>query len=183
MLANLKIGPRLGIAVLVPILIVIALAGYNLGLKWEARNEMAMLGPLAEGVAKLSRFVHELQRERGASAVFVGSKGAQMRAELPGHRKRTEDPRQPALASMTALSAAANDKFKEAIHKADAAVAQLEARRGEIDALTITASVSSTYFTDTIAALLAVTSEIAKVSGQGNVSMAVSAYVSFIQGK
>ena len=37
--------------------------------------------------------------------------------------------------------------------------------------------------TDSITKLLAVTTEIAKASGQGNVAMAVSAYVSFIQGK
>ena len=42
---------------------------------------------------------------------------------------------------------------------------------------------SFAYYTDSITKLLAVTTEIAKASGQGNVAMAVSAYVSFIQGK
>jgi methyl-accepting chemotaxis protein len=183
MLAKLKISARLGIAVLLPILIIIALAGYNIALKWETRSEMAQLGPLADGVAKLSRFVHELQRERGASAVFVGSKGAQMRAELPGQRKRTDEQRQIAAASMTALGATATGEFKDALRKAETAVSSLDGRRREIDGMTITAPASSAYFTETIATLLTVTNEIAKVAGQGNVSMAVSAYVSFLQGK
>jgi len=183
MLAKMKIGLRLGIAVLVPMLIIVALAGYNIALKWDARAEMANLGPLAEGVAKVSRFIHELQRERGASAVFLGSKGTQMRAELPGQRKRSDDERQAAMAILTTLGATAAGEFKEIIGKAEATVLALSARRQEIDALTITAPNSSAYFTDTIAKLLAVTNEIAKVSSQGNVSTAVSAYVSFIQGK
>jgi methyl-accepting chemotaxis protein len=183
MLAKLKISARLGIAVLLPILIIIALAGYNIALKWETRSEMAQLGPLADGVAKLSRFVHELQRERGASAVFIGSKGAQMRAELPGQRKRTDEQRQIAAASMTALGATATGEFKDALRKAETAVSSLDGRRREIDGMTITAPASSAYFTETIASLLTVTNEIAKVAGQGNVSMAVSAYVSFLQGK
>ncbi len=183
MLANLKISPRLGIAVLLPILIVIALASYNLGLKWETHAEMAKLGPLAEGVAKLSRFIHELQRERGMSAVFLGSKGERMRAELQEQRKQADDQHQAAAASMTALGTTATGEFKDALRNAETALAALDARRKEIEALAIPVSNSSKYFTDTIATLLAVTNEIVKVSGNGNVSTAVSAIVNFVQGK
>ena len=183
MLANLKISPRLGIAVLLPILIIIALASYNLGLKWETHAEMAKLGPLADGVTKLSRFIHELQRERGMSAVFLGSKGERMRAELQGQRKQTDDQHQPTAASMVELGKTATGEFKDALRKAETALAALDARRKEIEALTIPVSNSSKYFTDTIATLLTVTNEIVKVSGNGNVSTAVSAIVNFVQGK
>ena len=118
---------------------------------------MAKLGPLADGVAKISRFIHELQRERGASAVFLGSKGAQMREELPAQRKRTEAERQAATNIVTQLNATATGEFKNAIGRAEAAVGALEARRKEIDAQSIAAPVSSAYFTDTIAKLLGVT--------------------------
>jgi methyl-accepting chemotaxis protein len=183
MLANLKISRRLGIAVLLPILIVVALASYSLGLKWETHVDMAKLGPLADGVAKLSRFIHELQRERGMSAVFLGSKGERMRAELQEQRKQTDDRHQTAAAGMTALGTTATGEFKDALRKAEATLAEFDARRKEIEALAIPVSSSSKYFTDTIATLLAVTNEIVKVSGNGNVSTAVSAMVSFVQGK
>jgi methyl-accepting chemotaxis protein len=183
MLANLKISMRLAIAIAIPMLLLAGLAGYDLSVKWAERAEMAKLGPLADGVAKVSRFVHELQRERGASAVFLGSSGAQMREELPAQRKRTEADRQAAMNIVMQLNMTAAGEFKNAIGRAEAAVGALDARRKEIDAQTIAAPISSAYFTDTIVKLLGVTDEIAKVSGQGSVSMAVAAYVGFTQGK
>src|SRR5262245_23949330 len=144
---------------------------------------LGKLGPLADGVARVSTFVHELQRERGISAVFLGSKGAQMRNELPGQRKSSDDQRQPALAIMAVLKATATGEFRGAIDAAEAAVGGLDARRKEVDAMSLTFGASSAYYTDTIAKLLTVTNEIAKVSGQGGVAMAISAYVNFVQGK
>ncbi len=183
MLANLKIYQRLAAAVVVPLALLIGLAGYDLSARWHAYSEVATLVPLAEGVAKLSRFIHELQRERGASAVFIGSKGTQLRAELPEQRKRADSERNAAMAIVAALGATASAEFKESIAKAEMAVHALDARRGEIDAQSISAPASSTYFTDTIARLLVVAREIAKVSRQSSVAMAVSSYVSFIQAK
>jgi hypothetical protein len=183
MLANLKIYQRLAAAVVVPLALLIGLAGFDLSARWHAYSEVAKLAPLAEGVAKLSRFIHELQRERGASAVFIGSKGSQLRAELPEQRKRAGTERNAAMAIVATLGATASGEFKESIAKAESAVTALDPRRSDIDAQSISAPASSTYFTDTIAKLLAVTNEIAKVSRQSSVAMAVSSYVSFIQGK
>jgi len=183
MLARLKIGSRLGIAVLLPMLVAVGLAAYNLHAKWQTQAEMAKLGSLTDGVEKLSRFVHELQRERGTSAVVLGSKGAQLRAELGEQRKRTDDQQDAALASMKLIAAMAGQELKGAMRKADAAVAQLAARRSEIDALTIPAPNSFAYFTGTITDLLAVAGEVAKASAQSDVAAAIAGYVNLIHGK
>src|SRR5689334_21448621 len=118
MLADLKIGSRLGIAVLLPLLVAMALAAYDLTLRWNTAVEMARLGHLTDGVASISNFIHELQRERGASAVFMNSKGTQLRAELPEQRKRTDNQQQAALAGMALMtSTSAAGELKGAIEK------------------------------------------------------------------
>ena len=183
MLANLKIARRLAIAVAVPLLLLVGLASYDLSVKWQAWQESGKLGALADGVAKVSRFIHELQKERGASAVFLGSKGAQMRTELPEQRKHSDIYRSPALTAIQGLRVTATGEFKDALDKAEQAVSALDARRQDIEGQKIAAASSSTFFTETIAKLLAVTSEISEISGHGDIAMAVSAYVSFIQGK
>jgi len=183
MLAKLRISPRLAVAIAFPLAMLIALAGYDLSVKWAERVEMSRIGPLADGVAKIGQLVHELQRERGASSVFLGSKGVQMRDELPGLRKRTDEQRLPAIAALSGLQATAGGEFREAIATAQAAVSELDARRREIDALTITAPNLFGYFTETITRLLNVTSEIAKVAGQGDIAMAIGSYVSLVTGK
>jgi HAMP domain-containing protein len=178
------IGTRLAIAIAIPLVIFVAFAGYYLSLTWQTRVEMDLLNQTAKGVADISRIIHELQRERGASAVYVGSKGAQMRAELPGQRKRTDEQRAAAGAFLVKLSLAANsDQFKDALAKATSAISALDAKRQDIDVPTITAQESNAYFTDTVAKLLAVAGEIAKVSSHSGTSTAISAYVSFMQGK
>jgi methyl-accepting chemotaxis protein len=182
-LSRLKIASRLAIGILVPLVIVIAFAGYNLALKWDTRSDMARLVELADGVAQVSRLIHELQRERGASAVFVGSKGAQLREELPAQRSRTDKVRQPAVQTLARLAASGSDDLKQAIAGASSAVAALDRTRSEINAFSITAPASNTYFTETVATLLAVTGEIARVSDRGDVAAAISAYVSFMNGK
>jgi hypothetical protein len=59
MFANLKIRQRLVFAVALPMLLLVGLACYDLAEKWNTRAEMAMLTPLARGVADISCLVHE----------------------------------------------------------------------------------------------------------------------------
>src|SRR5438105_12053005 len=87
---HLSIRTKLAAAMVLPLAVLVGLAGYDLALKHEMRSEMARLGRLVESVAGISRLIHELQREAGVSALFVGSKGAQFRGELPRQRERTD---------------------------------------------------------------------------------------------
>jgi hypothetical protein len=103
MLANLKILQRLLLALALPIFLLIGLSGYDVYGKWEIRQEMRELASRVDDVANLSRLVHELQRERGTSAIVLGSKGGQMLAELGDQRKRTDAERAKAAISLDHL--------------------------------------------------------------------------------
>ena len=180
----MKITGRLVLAISIPLAIFACLAGYDLYQTWLTRSEMAKLSHIAQGVSDISKLVHHLQRERGASAVFAGTKGAQMRTELPAQRKLTNEPRGAAINFLVEFSAAVNsEQFKAAVAKAQEAVSALDSTRKDIDDLKITAPVSNAYFTETIAKLLTVTGEIVKFSTRGDTSAAISSYVNFMQGK
>jgi methyl-accepting chemotaxis protein len=178
-----KIAHRLAAAIAIPTILLIGFAGYNLYSAWHTRAESSAMRVRAGGVAQASALIHELQRERGASGVVLGSKGAQMRSELVAQRGRTDEKRVLASAALDALSAAANGSFKAAISDAQSAIARLDARRREIDALAITPPASFQYFADTIARVAAVTNETIKLSGHGETVAAVAALVNFMQGK
>jgi methyl-accepting chemotaxis protein len=181
---DFRIGTKLAISVAIPLIALVALAGFDLSLKWNTRSEMAGLGELADGVAGISRLVHELQRERGLSAVFISSKGAQMRSELAAQRGMTDQQRQRAAAFVAQLrTIAPTSEFKDVAAQAEASIAAMDRRRNEIDALSMTTADSIAYLTETIANLLAVGGEIAKVGSRGDVTTAISAYVNFMQGK
>ncbi len=51
---------------------------------------MRHVSALSGLVTDTSALVHDLQRERGASGAFIGSKGSQMARELTAQRARTD---------------------------------------------------------------------------------------------
>jgi methyl-accepting chemotaxis protein len=183
-LSDIRITTRLVIAIAIPLLFFAILAGYDLFNTWRVRAEMVELGEITQGATKISLLVHHLQRERGASAIFLSSKGAQQRAELPAERKHSDEQRQTAVAFLTSAEAnASSDAFKNAIAASRAAVAQLDDKRKSIDDFSLGPLESFAYYTDTISKLLAVAGELAKISSLGETSTAIAAYVSLLRGK
>ncbi|MBM3541763.1 MAG: HAMP domain-containing protein, partial [Alphaproteobacteria bacterium] len=117
----------------------------------------------SEMAVYLGDVIHELQRERGASAVFLGSKGAKMGAELDQQRAATDRLRTELTGRMGALVAASrHEELTQAVSRATAAVAALDGKRQEISSQAILAPSSSAYFTETIRQLIAVVTEMAK---------------------
>jgi methyl-accepting chemotaxis protein len=179
----MKIRQRLLLAVLLPIALLIALSGYDLWQKWQVRAEMSQLGVFAEDVGNFSRLVHELQKERGTSSVFLSSGGGQMRVELANQRKASDGRRDAAVQSLTRLGVSTTGNLNAAIRKATLMLADLDPKRIEIDGLALAPAASIAYFSQTIAALIEVASEIGTSMADGDSSIAIASYVSFVQGK
>jgi methyl-accepting chemotaxis protein len=174
---------KLMIVAAIPFFALLGLTGYNLLNKWADRSEMANLSELATGLADVSRLVHELQRERGASVVYIGSKGGQFRTELSQQRQATDEKRRSAAAFLTAQRAAAKPgTYRTALTTAEEALTDIDNNRRLVDGFTAVTNISD-YFTRTIAALLSVSSEISKASRQSDVTSAMAGYVAFLQGK
>jgi len=165
--SRIPIALRLGIAIAVPLVMLGLLAGNDVYLRWETRAEMMRLVVLAEGVRAVSDLVHELQRERGLSAAFLASKGAQMSADLSAQRGRTDERRADVAAAAGGLSA----------------LDEIDAKRREVSALSLSGSEAFAYYTGAIGHLLDAASEMTKKSAHGDVTRTMTAYVTLMQGK
>jgi methyl-accepting chemotaxis protein len=184
MLTRVRIGPRLAAAFAMPMAALALLAGYNLLVDWKIRAEMARLADVASGVADISRLVHELQRERGLSVLFVSSKGTQMRDEMARQRRATDERRNTLGATLAVLRGSATSPNSiEVLARAESAVRQLDGRRDEIDRLAIGGPPLAAFMTDTIARLIAAGNEIRGVSTEPRISAAITAYLYLINGK
>ena len=70
-------------------------SGYNMGIENKKVKKIILaekfvakkVNDLCHYVVIASDVVHELQKERGASAVYIGSKGGEMRVELENIKK------------------------------------------------------------------------------------------------
>jgi methyl-accepting chemotaxis protein len=180
----MKIAGRFALAIAIPLTIFACLAGYDLRQTWQTRTEMARIAEIAQGVADISKLVHHLQRERGMSSVFVGSKGAQMGGELAAQRKQTDEPRNAAASFLAVFEpTVTSTELREAVGKARTAVSGLEDTRRNIDQLTFAPPAVVAAYTEAIGRLLGITAEIVKLSARGDTTTAISSYVALMQGK
>lgn len=98
--------------------------------------------------------IHELQIERGMSAGFIGSKGAQFASELQQHRKKTDNRLNSFIQFVNSdeFSAISTDASSKNIILSD--LGRLSQMRNSVDSLNGQGSNIISYFTNTIRKLI-----------------------------
>ena len=181
---NLRIGTRILIAVLIPILGFLAAAVLAVIEQRTTVRGMARVAGLSAAIVEISNLVHELQKERGASAVFLGSRGVQFVRELPEQRLVTDEMRKRLAQSLGGFDATVyGAEFTKLLGDAQAFTAELDNRRGEISGLRIAAPVSNEYFINAIARWLLAARTVVKISDRSEITADVLAYVNFLEAK
>src|SRR6266702_1648602 len=183
MLKNTKILYRIALTAVLPLLTLTALAIYEISIRSSIRADMLRMQPAADGVEKLSRLVHELQRERGLSSAFLNSKGAQMRSELGEQRKRTDAVRSITLKVLDDLRQSGAAGMADATQASQEILGELDRRRSEVDSQTIAPPAAVGYLTEVIGRLIPVITGISKLSVDDDISKSVAAYANLIEGK
>lgn len=91
MLKNIKTSHKLALIIAIPM---IGLIFFTINLTLEKLslvNQMTSLSQLSDVGVKSSSLVHELQKERGLYAGFLGSKGGRFSAEIKMQRAKTDN--------------------------------------------------------------------------------------------
>ncbi|HIP78068.1 MAG TPA: HAMP domain-containing protein, partial [Kiloniellaceae bacterium] len=185
LLSRFKIRTRIGVALAVPLLGLLVLAAIAVGGQWRIAGEMDRLNALAKLAPEISAMVHELQKERGTSAGFIGRKGQGAFAEkLTNQRQATDGQYEQFAAAINAFDTAAygpvfQGKLKEALDM----LSQLQQQRAAVSALSLTVGEMAKYYTTTIARLLGTVGEMAVLSTDARVANSIAAYISFLQAK
>jgi methyl-accepting chemotaxis protein len=155
-----------------------------LSAKWAVRTEMSELERLTASVADVSRLVHMLQQERGASSTYLNSKGTQMRDQLAALRRSSDDSLSHARASFAAVAATVSaGEFVDAIKEGWRYADSLAARREAISGLAQSPADSFAFYTDFIGKLLDAAAAMTKLSSRGDVTAMLQNYVVFMRGK
>ncbi|MGC2855858.1 methyl-accepting chemotaxis protein [Novispirillum sp. DQ9] len=183
-LCNRPIGLRIAVALLLPVLGLVFFAGALVLERRAVMSEMADLQRLAAVAPDFSAVVHELQKERGNSAGYIGAKGGAFTATLEAQRRATDG----ALARLRGTL----DAFDGAVYGADF-VRRVDAQRRRLDELAgVRAKVSdfsmpmgdmAGWYTSTIAGLLDVVGTMGTLSADAAVTRSITAYIAFLQAK
>ena len=184
MLANVRIGARIALAFLLPIVGLLLFSGIVVVDRMGEESKTRNLKTLVNTGPVISAFVHELQKERGMSAGFLSSKGENFKDELPKQRKSADDKRALAEKALKSIDVAGyGAQFAAKVRDVETAIGKLEDTRKQISALGIAPPESAAYYTGTIAKLLSVVEETALLSTDAQVTNLIVAYTSLLYGK
>jgi len=183
-LNNVRIGIRVAVALLIPVAGLVAFSGYITLDRLTTLREMARLQAAARLAPVISVLVHELQKERGTSAGFLGAKGQKFGDRLVEQRKLTDQTNAAYTQALTDLDARKlGAAFSARLDTAGQMLGQLAERRAKISDLSLPAVDSAAYYTGTIARLLDLVADMAAMSTDSRMTSMITAYTSFMQAK
>jgi methyl-accepting chemotaxis protein len=183
-LNDLKISVRIAVVCLLPLAAFTFFAAKNL---LEKRAEFASaesIAVVAEAAPMIASLVHELQKERGASAGFINSKGQSFADTLRDQRPATDKMLATSRQRMADLiKSNAGTKFARDLESAMSKLERLQATRGSVDGFAITSQQSTEYYSAAIAGLIAIIDSISEMSEDGRIVRQATALSSHVRRK
>ncbi len=183
-LLNLKLKYKMVLVVIVPIMGILFFGSNIVKTNWQNLNEMSNVQELTEFSVISSKLVHELQKERGASAGFLGAKGKSFGKELIQQRKETDSKLKDfnnyiKNNDLQELSSA----FNSLINNAKNNLSQINKMRAEVDNLQVSVKDEVGYYTDINTNLLKSIGSLSTEANDVELSKQASAYISLLKGK
>ncbi len=133
---------------------------------------------------KLSLLIHETQKERGASAGFLGSKGTKFTEILPKQRKSTNEKNSILSDYIKTLDLTTfSDELKSEISAFESDMSKIGSIRSRVDALSISVKDEVTYYTAMNKKILNIVSLTAKLADTQELVKALDTYTNFLKSK
>jgi methyl-accepting chemotaxis protein len=147
-------------------------------------GQMTRVVELADLNVRTSALVHELQRERGRTSLFMGSQGTRFGPELATQRGITDKASGEFKAFLSTFGADAHGTdLVKALTTAQTQVDQISTLRPKVDQLSVAPAEATAPYTATISALLDLTARSANASQDPQVAQLANATLSMSQAK
>lgn len=175
---------RLVALVGLPLLVALYFMVSGIAAKYETVGEMDDMLTLSQLAVKIGALVHEAQKERGATGVFMGSDGAKFATELNNQRKQTDLKRADLEKFLESIDPDSfGREFSEALNKALTKMATIDEHRTKVSNQSIPDNQGLALYTQHNASMLDVINLISKTSKNTQMARVGTAYVNFLQGK
>jgi len=133
---------------------------------------------------KLSLLIHETQKERGASAGFLGSKGKKFATILPKQRLLTNSRNIQLKEYISTLNLNSfPNELKSEILSFSSDIAKINNIRSQVDSLSISVKNQVKYYTNMNAKILNIVSLTAKLADTPELVKALDTYTNFLKSK
>ncbi len=182
--SSMKLSRMIMIVAFVPLVAALYFSSQIVLEEFEKSQSTEQLAELVTLAVKLSSLVHEQQKERGATAVFVGSGGTKFRSELSAQRTQTDSKREDLSEFLTDFKPLSyGSQFDQSFQAVMSSLEKMEGIRSQVDALSISASDAISYYTGLNGQNLQLIEGMSALSLNPTVVLRVVSYTSFLQGK
>jgi methyl-accepting chemotaxis protein len=181
---NLPIKTKLLLMIVLPLTLAGIFITSTVIEKKQTANNMAQAESLLELSVTSSNFVHELQKERGASAVYMGSKGNKFSDKLAQQKKLTDKKASLFNNSISLLDKdLISNKLNSLLSVIKNELNDLATTRQSITKLKIKPAKALGYYSNLNNEILSITASLAELVKDKEISRKASAYYYFLQGK
>lgn len=133
---------------------------------------------------KLSLLIHETQKERGASAGFIGSKGRKFADILPKQRVLTTSRNSDLITYISTLNLSLFPKeLQKKISTLKSDMSKIDSIRSQVDSLSISVKDEVAYYTKINKEILNIISLTAKLADTQELVKSLDAYTNFLKSK
>ena len=184
MFSDIRIGSKLAISLVPPVIALLVLSLFVIGARYQEMNELSKIRGLASLAGEIGETVHELQKERGASAGFIGSRGQEFGLQLKEQRNLSD---QKIDALHDALSDFDMDRydseFRSKITAFSRLIDQIPKTRSAVDGLDLQVPDAVRFYSGIITSMLATVNAAGQLSNDPEILRFIAAYNNFMQAK
>lgn len=181
---NLELKWKLIAIVVIPVLGLLYFSQKGVIKDREVMIETNHMLELARFSVHASALVHELQKERGATAGFIGSEGSKFVEELPAQYEVTDSKRQALLTFLEGFDIQYyGSDFGDRLEKVLDRTSKVKGVRTSTTNLDIEVSKAIGYYTQTNKQYLSLVSSLATSSTNAQLSNMATAYTNFLNSK
>ncbi len=178
------IGKKITLLGVIPSLAIVFFLYVVLAEKISVKHTANNVNELSQYIINSSKLVHNLQKERGASAVHIGSGGKEMKTELESITQETDN----TLASLQNFLASFDAKrygpiFSSNINSAMDQLGELSLRRDKVDSLSVSKGEATRYYTAINSYFIQSFESVVLQANHPQITAPISAYVNFLSAK
>lgn len=183
-LKNLSLQIKILLIVILPLGAYLCVSGSNLLTGYRQLSSYNAIHELSLLSNNISSLVHELQKERGASAGFLGSNGKKFGSKLTSQQRDTDTKKNNLTEYLAEFDLKRFDsKLESKMNKALSHLTSLERERQGISNQQRTAKEAVTYYTSANTYLLDVIGYMTHLSTNAELAAQIGAYYNFLQSK
>ncbi|OLP46489.1 hypothetical protein BJF95_15900 [Rhizobium oryziradicis] len=181
----MKIGTRVVIVAAIPSIALLGIMVQDNLKRLDLASQAQSVAAISAMAPVIGGLVHEIQKERGASAGFIGAGGqGEFASLLDKQRTLTNRAMQTYDAlNLTATDAVGGQALHDLANQSRIKLEQLNAMRENVSSLKATVPEVAAYFADTIASLLKIIESMSSLTTDSRISNRIVAYSSLLQGK